>query len=105
MPKPGVCLLFFFNLFIYGCTGTLLLRAGFLELWQVGAALHCSAWASHCGASLVAEHGLESSSSVAATPGLSCSVACGLFPHQESTCVVCISRQILNPWTTREDLC
>ena len=55
MPKSGVYLNSFFvlSLFIYGFAESLLLRADFLELWRVGAALHCSAWAS-----LVAEHGL-----------------------------------------------
>ena len=36
-------------LFIFGCIGFLLLRMGFLQLWRLGATLHCSAWASHCG--------------------------------------------------------
>ena len=44
---------FFFNkftyFFIFGCVGSLLLRAGFLQLRQAGATLCCSAWASHCG--------------------------------------------------------
>ena len=36
-------------LFIFGCTGSLLLHVGFLYLWRAGATLCCSAWASHCG--------------------------------------------------------
>ena len=51
---------FFFNkfylfiyLFIYlfnffGCIGSSLLHVGFLQLWQAGATLRCSAHASHC---------------------------------------------------------
>ena len=43
---------YFFNkfiyLFIYGCVGTSLLHAGFLQLQRAGATLHCSEWASHC---------------------------------------------------------
>ena len=39
----------FFYLFIFGCSGSLLLFTGFLQLWQVGATLHCSAQASLCG--------------------------------------------------------
>ena len=35
--------------FIIGCIGSLLLRAGFLKLWRVGATLCCGMWASHCG--------------------------------------------------------
>ena len=37
--------------------------------------------------------------------GLSCSVACGIFPDQGWTHVPCISRWILNRWTTREIPC
>ena len=39
----------FLNVFIYGCVGSLLLRAGLLSLAAVsGATLRCGAWASHC---------------------------------------------------------
>ena len=60
-------------LFLFGCVGSSLLRAGFLQLQQVGATLHCGVRASHCGgfsccgaqalgaqASVVAAHGLSS---------------------------------------------
>ena len=40
--------IYLFILFIFGCVGSLLLRAGFLLLWRVGVTLHCGAWASHC---------------------------------------------------------
>ena len=43
--------IYFFNyLFIYlfGCVGSSLLRAGFLQLQRAGATLHCGARASHC---------------------------------------------------------
>ena len=54
--------------FIFGCPGSSLLSEGFLQLQQVGATLHCGAWASHCGgfschgaqASAVAACGLSS---------------------------------------------
>ena len=36
--------------------------------------------------------------------GLSCSLACGIFPDEGSNCVPRIGRQILNYWTTREVL-
>ena len=39
----------FIYLFIFGCVGSSLLHAGFLQLWRAGATLHCSARASHCG--------------------------------------------------------
>ena len=46
-------LLFLFYLFIcffvYGCIGSSLLCAGFVQLRRVGATLPCGAWASHCG--------------------------------------------------------
>ena len=34
-------------LFIDGCTGSLLLCVGFLQLWRAGATLHRGVWASH----------------------------------------------------------
>ena len=37
------------NLFIFGCIGSSLLRAGFLYLRRAGATPRCGAWASHCG--------------------------------------------------------
>ena len=40
---------FLLNLFIFGCIGSSLLRAGFLYLQRAGATLHCSAGDSHCG--------------------------------------------------------
>ena len=42
-------ILFIYLLFIFGCVGSLLLRAVFLYLRQAGATLLCSARASHCG--------------------------------------------------------
>ena len=63
---------FFFNGFIFGCVGSSLLCAGFLQLQQTGATLRCSVRASHCGgfsccgaqalsvqASVVVAHGLQ----------------------------------------------
>ena len=35
--------------FSFGCVGSLLLHAGFLQLWRAGATLRCGARASHCG--------------------------------------------------------
>ena len=44
-----VCLFVcFFNLFIFGCVGSLFLCEGFLQLRQAGATLHRGAQASHC---------------------------------------------------------
>ena len=39
----------FFFLHFFGCVGSSLLRAGFLQLRGAGATLHCAARASHCG--------------------------------------------------------
>ena len=50
-----ICIKFFlykfilFYLFIFGCVGSSLLRAGFLWLWRAGATLRCGARTSHCG--------------------------------------------------------
>ena len=41
-------LIYLFYLFIFGCTGSSLLLAGFLKLQRAGATLHCGARASHC---------------------------------------------------------
>ena len=58
-PCPCSSIFFFFNnfflfflyiyLFIFGCVGSSLLRAGFLQLRRMGVILHCGARASHCG--------------------------------------------------------
>ena len=94
----------FIYLFIFGCVGSSLRHMDFLQLRWAGATLRCGAWASHCSASLVAEHGLQvrrlqqlwhtssvvvahglwSAGSVVVTHRLSCSAACGNFPDQGS---------------------
>ena len=60
-------------------------------------------------ASVVAAHGFISCvsrtlelGSAAVARRLSCSAACGIFPHQRSNCVLCITRQVLNHWITRK---
>ena len=53
VEKIPLFLFFFFfslfNLFIFGCVGSSLLRVGFLQLQRVGATLCCGMRASHCG--------------------------------------------------------
>ena len=92
--NPLVCFFFFL-----GYIGSLLLHVGFLQLWRVGATLHCGARASHCSgfsccgawalgawASVVAAHrlssrGVRASVVVARGPQIaraSVVVACGL---------------------------
>ena len=74
---------------------SLLLLAVFLWLWWLGATLHRSAWASHCGGfsccgeqvlgswvSVVAARGLWSAGSVVVVHGLSCSVLCRIIPYE-----------------------
>ena len=60
-------------LFIYDCVESPLLHMGFLQLHQVGAALPCSVWASHCGGfsccgAQALEHGISSCSTWAQLP-------------------------------------
>ena len=83
--------------FIFGCVGSSLLHAGFLQLRRARATLRCGARASHCGgfsccgawaldvwASVVVARGLQSTVSVVVVHGLSCSAACGILPDQGS---------------------
>ena len=66
----------FIYLFIYGCVGSLLLHAGFLQLQRVGATLRCGARASHCsGSSCCRARALGARASVVVVHGLS---SCGL---------------------------
>ena len=88
---------------MFGCIGSSLLCTGFLYLQRAGATLPCGEQASHCGgfsccgaralgtrASVVVARGLSSCGSraleradlVVVVHRFSCSVACGIFPHQ-----------------------
>ena len=102
----------FFNfLFIYfwcgHCTGSPLLRVGFLYLQQGGLLLSCGAQtycnSFSCCRALALEHRLSSS-------GMWTSLLQGMWAPprpkitMDPTCVPCIDRQILNHWTTREVL-
>ena len=111
---------FFFNFFIFGCIGSLLLHAGFLQLWRVGATPCCSARASHCGgfsccraralgvrASVVVARMLSSCGAVSRAQQLwlTGSVApwhVGSSQTRARNCVPCIGRRILNHCATRE---
>ena len=67
--------IFFLILFIFGCIGSSLLRAGFLQLQWAGATLRCGARASHCGGfSCCGARALGARASVVAALGLS---SCG----------------------------
>ena len=119
--KITVC--FFFNVFIFiiyfifGCVGSSLLRAGFLQLRQAGATLRCGARASHCGgfsccgaralgtqASVVVARRLQIAGSVVVVHGLSCSGHVGSSRTRARTRVPCIGRRIHNHCATREAL-
>ena len=64
---------FFLNcIYFFGCIGSLLLRVSFLQLWQVGATLRCSARAFHCGGfSCCGAQAIGTGASVGAAYGLS----------------------------------
>ena len=65
----------YFISFIFGCIGSSLLCAGFLQLWRVGATLRCGARASHCsGFSCCGAQALGTWASVVVARGLS---SCG----------------------------
>ena len=73
-------------LFIFGCTGSTLLHAGFLWWWRAGAPLSCGGQA------------LEHTGSAAAVHGLSCPMACvGSSLTRDGTHAPCIGRCILSP--------
>ena len=104
----------FFN-FIFGCVGSSLLHAGFLQLWRVGATLHCGARASHCsGFSCCRAWPLGtqtqqlwlSGSRVQAQQlwctGLAAPRHVGSSQNRARTRVPYIGRRILNHCTTRE---
>ena len=72
--------------FFFGCVGSSLLQAGFLQLWQAGASLRCCAWASHCGDfSCCGARALGAQASVVVAHGLS---SCGsqALEHRLSSC-------------------
>ena len=72
---------FFFFSTLFGCTESLLLRVGFLQLWQVGATLQL--WCTDFSLQwlLLLESTGRGSSAVVAH-GLSRPVACGIVPNQ-----------------------
>ena len=56
---------------MFGCIGSSLLHAGFLELRRAGDALPCGAWASHCsGFSCCGARAIGTQASVVVAHGL-----------------------------------
>ena len=93
----------FLNLFIYGCVGSSFLFEGFLQLWQVGAALHRGARAFHCrGLSCCGAQAPDAQAQQLWLTGLVALRHVGSSQTRARTCVSCISRQILNHCATRE---
>ena len=106
----------FIYLFIFGCTGSSLLHAGFLQLQRVGATLCCSAQASCCGGfsccgARAQARGLHQSwlvGSRAQTHQWCTSLAAprhvGSSQNRARTHVPCIGRRTPKRWATREAL-
>ena len=107
-----ICLFYLF--IIFGCVGSSLLRAGFLQLQRAGAALRCGARASHCaGFSCCGAWALGVWASVWLMScraqaqqlwrtGLVAPRHVGSSRTRARTPVPCIGRQILNHCATRE---
>ena len=82
-----------FHYFFFGCCGSSLLCAGFLQLRRAGATLCCGARASHCGGfSCCRAWALGAWASVVAV----CGMHVGSSWTRDQTCVPCIGRRILN---------
>ena len=85
----------FIYVVIYGCAGSSLLHVSFLWLQQAGAILHCGGQTSHstvfsCGAPA------QNTGASVVVHGLRCLAACGIFPDQGSSGILCTARQTLN---------
>ena len=87
----SVVSLFFLNLFIFWVRWVFIAVCGLSLVVARGPTLQCSARASHCGGfSCCGARALGAQasvvvvfvSSVVVAPGLSCSMACGIFPDQ-----------------------
>ena len=72
---------FFLILFLAALVLSSLLFAGFLQLRQAGATLHCGAWASYCGGFSRCQHGLQACGlSTCGTQALECRLSsCGAW--------------------------
>ena len=112
-PKADFSLIYLIYLFIFGCVGSSLLCAGFLQLRPAGASLCCGAQASHCSgfscwearalgawAQQLWPAGSRAQAQQLVAHRLSCSVAPSRT--RARTCVPYIGRRILNHCTTKE---
>ena len=88
-PHPLHCKVVSFFFFFWWCWFSVV-HVGFLQLWQVGAALCCSfslRWLlllQNTGSRVLGLQQLQYSGSTDVVYGLSCSQACGIFPDQGS---------------------
>ena len=97
------CVFKIYLLFIYDCVGSSFLCEGFLLLWQAGATLHRSVWASHCRG--LSYCGAQAPDVQAQQLWLTDTVALwhvGSSQARARTHVPCTGRQILNHCATRE---
>ena len=89
--------------YISGCVGSSFLCEGFLQLWQVGATLHCGARASHCrGLSCCGAQAPDAQAQQLWLTGPVAPWHVGSSQTRARTRVPCIGRQILNDCATRE---
>ena len=79
----------------------LLLWWAFSSCSEQGPLFSCGVWASHCSGFSLKSMDSGTQALAAAHRGVSCPVACGIFPDQGSNpCPHFTGRWILNPWTT-----
>ena len=93
----------FIYLFIFSWVGSSFLCKGSLQLWQVGATLHCGAWAFHCrGLSCCGARAPDAQAQKLWLTGLVAPRHVGSSQTRARTRVPCIGRQTLNHCATRE---
>ena len=102
-PNWSVFSVIFLNVFIFGCSGSWWLRAGFLQLWREGPAPRGRVQASHCGHfSYSGARALGTQVQKSWCTGLVALRHVDSSQTRDRTCVLCISRWILIHRTTRE---
>ena len=95
----------FIYLFIFGCVGSSLLCASFLQLWQAGATPHRGARASHHrGLSCCGAQAPDAQAQQLWLTGPGAPRHVGSSQTRARTRVPCIGRRILNHCATREAL-
>ena len=90
------------NLFIFGCAGSLLLHGLFSSCGKPDFTLRCGVWVSPCSDFPYCRTGALDQRLSNCGHGLSCPLACGIFPEQGLNPCPCTGRRILIHCTTRE---